>query len=287
MNFEIWVIFLSFIGAIAIGTLTWILMDKLLRQLVLNILISNFFEKIGNTNQKPKYFFPRIFFIAIGVVMICVFQNEILFFIFALIILGEAGRAYYPMAKVKIQKKNKIKKLIELFPQTIGMMIQALKAGQTIQQVLEYLSKESSAPLKEEWIQVCMEMNLGASAEQALNQMELRYPEFLDFQQFLQAYKISRQTGANLTHLLEILLEGMEQKNRLLRKMDAMTAQAKLSGLLMGLLPFILGFVFFLMDPTLLSPLVTEKSGWGILLLSIVMETIGFFWIRQLLQIEV
>jgi tight adherence protein B len=287
MNFEIWVILLSFMGAIAIGTLTWILMDKLLRKLVLGILISNFFEKIGKTNRKLKYSFFRIFFMAIGVAMICILQNKILFFIFTLVIFGDVGRAYYPTVEDKIRKKNKIRKLKELFPQTIGMMIQALKAGQTIQQVLEYLSKESPAPLKEEWIQVCMEMNLGASSEQALNQMELRYPEFLDFQQFLQAYKISRQTGANLTHLLEILLEGMEQKNRLLRKMDAMTAQAKLSGLLMGLLPFILGFVFFLMDPTLLSPLVTEKLGWGILLLSVVMETIGFFWIRQLLQIEV
>ena len=141
--------------------------------------------------------------------------------------------------------------------------------------------------MREEWKQVCAEIDLGASAEQALSKMGERYPTFSDFSQFLQSYKISRRTGANLTHLLEVLLEGTETKNRLLRKMDSMTAQARLSGLLMGLLPFILALIFFTMDPTILKPLVTQKTGWGILVLSALMETVGFMWIRQLLRIEV
>jgi len=103
----------------------------------------------------------------------------------------------------------------------------------------------------------------------------------------LESYKISRQTGANLTHLLEVLLEGMEEKNRILRKMEAMTAQARLSGLLMGSLPILLGSVVFMMDPTMIIPLFTEKAGWAILLLAVVMESIGFLWIKQLLQLEV
>jgi tight adherence protein B len=69
--------------------------------------------------------------------------------------------------------------------------------------------------------------------------------------------------------------------------MEAMTAQARLSGLLMGLLPVILGVVFFAMDPSLMTPLFTEKAGWGILLLALFLESIGFLWIRQLLRIEI
>jgi Flp pilus assembly protein TadB len=56
---------------------------------------------------------------------------------------------------------------------------------------------------------------------------------------------------------------------------------------MVGLLPFFLAFVFFLMDPNLITPLFTQKIGWAILLLACVFETIGFAWIRQLLRLEV
>jgi tight adherence protein B len=175
----------------------------------------------------------------------------------------------------------------EFFPQTLGMAIQALKTGQTVPQVVDYLSKECPSPLKEEFATVRSEMDLGSSAEQALANMAERYPKFREFNQFVESYKISRQTGANLTHLLQVLLEGLEEKNRLLRKMQAMTAQARLSGILVGALPLILAAVFFMMDPNLMMPLFTEKMGWAILSLAAVLETIGFVWIRHLLRLEV
>ena len=192
-----------------------------------------------------------------------------------------------PGLRKKHETKKRLDKMKEVFPQTLGMAVQALKTGQTVPQVLEYLSRECPPPLKEELSQVCGEMDLGNSAETALSKMAERFPDFAEFHQFLESYKISRQTGANLTHLLEVLLEGLEEKNRLLRKMEAMTAQARLSGTLMGLLPFLLAFVFFLMDPNLMTPLFTEATGWAILLLAAVLEAIGFLWIRQLLQLEI
>lgn len=185
-------------------------------------------------------------------------------------------------------KKNKIQaKMSELFPQALGMCIQALKTGQTVSQVLSYLSHECTQPLRNEIVLVCNEMSLGLSAEAALTKMSERFPDFSEFHQFLESYKISRQTGANLTHLLQVLLDGMEEKNRILRKMNAMTAQAKLSGTVMGLLPFMLGFIFFIMDPSLMTPLFTQRAGWAILLLAAILESIGFLWIRQLLRVEI
>ena len=192
-----------------------------------------------------------------------------------------------PAWKHERELKKRQGKMSSVFPQALGMAVQALKTGQTVPQVLEYLSHESPSPLKDELALVCAEMDLGASAEQAISKMAERFPDFSEFHQFLESYKISRQTGANLTHLLQVLMEGMEEKNRLLRKMEAMTAQARLSGLMIGLLPFFLGFVFFLMDPNLIIPLFTEKIGWAILLLAAILETIGFAWIRQLLRLEV
>jgi tight adherence protein B len=129
-------------------------------------------------------------------------------------------------------------------------------------------------------------MALGAAADKALTFMADRYPGFDDFRQFIESYLISRITGANLTRLLEVLLENIQEKERLVRKRDAMTSQARLSGMLMGCLPFLLGLVFFVMDPSLMTPLFTTPPGWAILFTALLLETIGFLWIRQLLALE-
>lgn len=183
-------------------------------------------------------------------------------------------------------RRKRLQAVEDLFPQSLGMAIQALKIGQTVPQALVYLAQESPAPLSEEWERTCSEMKLGASPEDALAQMASRLKGIEEFQKFVEAYRISRRTGANLTRLLEVLLEGMEEKSRVLRRMKAMTAQARLSGLLMGSLPFFLGLVFFILDPTMMTPLFTEKTGWGILLAAVLLESIGFLWIRQLLRLE-
>ncbi len=191
-----------------------------------------------------------------------------------------------PEIKKKYEFGKRLEKMREVFPQTLGMAVQAIKTGQTVPQVLEYLSRECPPSLREELVLVCVEMNLGNSAEMSLSKMADRYPDFTEFHHFIESYKISRQTGANLTHLLEVLLEGLEEKSRLLRKMQAMTAQARLSGILMGLLPFLLAFVFWVIDPDLMTPLFTQKIGWAILLGALFWEGIGFVVIRHLLQLE-
>jgi tight adherence protein B len=230
-------------------------------------------------------------FIIVGVVcslVVCAFVNllgGILLLIICVFLLYAKEKGPELVQKYE---KNKIQnKMSELFPQALGMCIQALKTGQTVPQVLEYLSHECPRPLRNEIDSVCAEMALGLSAEAALTKMGERFPDFSEFHQFLESYKMSRQTGANLTHLLQVLVDGMEEKNRILRKMNAMTAQAKLSGMVMGLLPFMLGLIFFVMDPSLMTPLFTQKAGWAILLLAAILESIGFLWIRQLLRVEI
>ena len=241
--------------------------------------------KTGKKLDRAQLLLMSGLFIALLVMIFSDFFSG--FLLVLLIIISWYGFQKGPGIKKKYEIKKRQEKMNEVFPQTLGMAVQALKTGQTVPQVLEYLSRECPSPLKEELNQVCAEMDLGNSAEMSLSKMAERFPDFAEFHQFLESYKISRQTGANLTHLLEVLLEGLEDKNRLLRKMEAMTAQARLSGTMMGLMPFLLAFVFFLMDPNLITPLFTEKVGWAILLMAAVLEAIGFLWIRQLLQLEI
>jgi tight adherence protein B len=272
-------------GALSVGCLGYFLAGQ---SLAIFPLVRSKFPKFSKPGMAPLTQAQKIMALGLfaGLCIMALYD-----FFTGLLVLLAAVLCGYGLEKGPglLKKRQWMKRqgqLSEVFPQALGMSIQALKTGQTVPQVLSYLSREAPLVLREELAQVCAEMDMGSSAEQALSKMAERFPDFSEFSQFLESYKISRQTGANLTHLLEVLLEGMEDKSRILRKMGAMTAQARLSGLLMGSLPFLLGLVFFLMDPNLMEPLFTDKAGWAILILAAVMETIGFLWIRQLLQVE-
>lgn len=276
---------ISFSGFCSVGILLSILTYYLMRRLPERFpFIHGSFQPKLPLNSFQKLIVAGV----IGALVIGVLVNLSLAIFFLVICVFLVFAKEKGPQLIERYEKNKIQnKMSELFPQTVGMCIQALKTGQTVPQVLEYLSHECPQPLRNEITSVCAEMVLGLSAEAALTKMGERFPEFSEFHQFLESYKMSRQTGANLTHLLQVLVDGMEEKNRILRKMNAMTAQAKLSGMVMGLLPFILGFIFFVMDPSLMTPLFTHKAGWAILLLAAILESIGFLWIRQLLRVEI
>lgn len=173
----------------------------------------------------------------------------------------------------------------EAFPQALEMTVQTLQVGQTLPQAIQYLAKESPVPLRDEFASLAAEMALGASTEEALVKFA-RSMDHPDANRFLEAYRLSRRSGANLVHLYRTQLEGIEERHRLLRRLDSMTAQARLSGLLMGLLPVFLLVILFVMDPDLLRPLVELPAGWAVLALAVFLEAIGFFWIRRLLKVD-
>jgi tight adherence protein B len=278
-------VLISVLGFLSAGSLVWALCVIFLSRL------TNVIPALSNTQvNKPKLSKDQVLLVAVIAISILSLLFDEAFWGVLILFLGAAFwylKTKGPTLLLNYQKERVLDRMRELFPQALGMFIQALKTGQTVPQVLDYLSNELPNPLRSEFAAVCTEMNLGSSAEAALGQMAEKFQSFYEFHQFFESYKISRQTGANLTHLLQVLLEGMEEKNRLLRKMNAMTSQAKLSGMVMGLLPFLLGLIFFVMDPNLMIPLVTTKAGWAILFVAAILESIGFLWIRQLLRLEI
>lgn len=108
-----------------------------------------------------------------------------------------------------------------------------------------------------------------------------------DLEQFADSYRLSRISGANLVHLYSVQQEGIEERHRILRRLDSMTAQARLSGLLMGVLPLFLLAALALLDAETVMPLFDRPAGWCVLALGALLETVGFLWIRRLMRLEV
>ena len=277
-------LFPSLVGGLSIGLILYSFLEMVFQRVPASVRI-NRPDPISIRSVIKKY---KVRYILMSTLLVAgaLFLDSVKYLLVLLGVIYWLSKKVIPQWHHRQISLKRTKAMKDLFPQSIGMMIQALKTGQTVPQVLEYLSKECPSPLKDEYTSVCAEVQLGSSAEAALNKLANRFPDFVEFHQFLESYKISRQTGANLTHLLEVMLEGMEEKGRLMRKMEAMTSQARLSGAMMGILPVLLGFVFFIMDPSLMTPLFTQPAGWGMLVLAGILETIGFMWIRRLLQLE-
>ena len=192
----------------------------------------------------------------------------------------------FPRWRKNRMEQDRRRRCLEVFPQALEMTVQTLQVGQTLPQAVSYLSREAPQPLRDEFAVVSMEMELGSSPEDALSKLAVRL-DHPDLSRFLEAYRFSRRAGANLVHLYQTQLEGIEESHRLLRRLDSMTAQARLSGLMMGSLPVMLLAVLFVMDSDLLVPLFKYPAGWAVLAVAVLLETLGFLWIQKLLKVEV
>jgi len=194
------------------------------------------------------------------------------------------GRRLPTWRRARLEEEHQ-RRCLELFPQALEMTVQTLEVGQTLPPAIATLAKECPSPLREEFATVSLEMGLGASTEDALGKLSQRISH-PDLHRFVDAYRLSRLSGANLARLYRVQLEGIEERHRLLRRLDSLTAQARLSGLLMGCLPLFLLLVLSVMDPELLQPLFTRPAGWAVLSLAMTLEILGFLWIKKLLNVE-
>ena len=104
---------------------------------------------------------------------------------------------------------------------------------------------------------------------------------------FSAALRISREIGGNLGETLDTLSDTLRRKSTMEGKIDSLTAQGRMQGLVMTALPVFLGFLLYLLEPEAMSLLFTTPAGWGTLAVIIVMETLGYIFIRKVTTIDV
>jgi len=130
------------------------------------------------------------------------------------------------------------------------------------------------------------EQRLGVSFDQALDNLEQRV-DLEDMALFGSAMRVSRETGGNLAETLERLADTLRQKLAIEGKIRALTAQGKLQGFIVGLLPFALMFVLFKMEPEAMSRMFTTWYGLAVIGFIVLMEFIGGLIIKKIVTIDV
>jgi tight adherence protein B len=187
-----------------------------------------------------------------------------------------------------LQKKihDRVNKFNEGLTDMVTTIVGSLRAGFSFPQSLKTVVEEAASPIKEEMESVLKEMQYGSSIEDALNNLKERMPsEDLDL--MIQAILIQRQVGGNLATVLDKIVETIRDRTKIQRQIRTLTAQGRLSGIVVGLLPIILGFVLYLIQPGYMGTLFHNPVGIIMLSAGAVSGTIGFFMIKKITTIEV
>jgi len=183
-------------------------------------------------------------------------------------------------------KKQRLAKFNEQLEDALLSMSSALKAGFSITQALENVAAEHRYPISFEFTLLMHEIRLGVQFDTALRKMADRL-DSQDFELVAVAIITARQTGGELTSVLEELAGVIRERMRILQRVRALTSQGRLQAWLIASVPFVLMFVMMRLAPELMDAFFGSLVGIMVLLVVIVMVVCGFLWIRKITTIDV
>lgn len=171
-------------------------------------------------------------------------------------------------------------------PDTLTLIANSLKAGFGLLQSFNVAAEQMEHPISTELARTIYEMNMGSSIEEALLALSERSGS-KDMDIVVTAIVVQRTVGGNLAEILDTVSTTMRDRARIRQEVQTLTAQQKLTGMVIGMLPLGVGGMFALISPEYLGPLFTTVMGKTMIAMAIVMESIGLMIIRRILDIEV
>jgi tight adherence protein B len=193
---------------------------------------------------------------------------------------------YLPRWYLRKKQRERLAKFNSGLPDMLSTIVGSLRAGFSFQQALKSVTEEAESPIKEEMETVLKEMQYGSSLEDSLNSLKDRMPsEDLDL--MIQAILIQRQVGGNLATVLEKIVETIRDRMKIQGHIKTLTAQGKLSGLVVALLPVGLGFLLYLIEPEYIGALFKHPIGLALMGAGVISGSIGFILIKKITTIEV
>jgi tight adherence protein B len=228
---------------------------------------------------------PVLFFV-IGFV-IPAFQNPVM--LLGGVLVGFMAPRFW----LNWRKGSRLKAFNKQLPDTVTLIANALRAGSSFLQAIELVVRESRPPISIEFSRVIREVNLGLPFDLALENM-VRRVKSEDFELMATAISIQHQVGGNLAEILDSIAFTIRERIRIQGEIRTLTAQQRLSGYVVGALPFFLALFIFVAAPTFFEPMFLRPPDvlgipLGVILFGIAIMAMGagFYFIRKIVDIEV
>ena len=200
--------------------------------------------------------------------------------------LGGAVGFLLPFLVLKIKRARRMRAFEEQFPEGLDLISRALKAGHAFATGLKMVADEMPDPVGPEFRKTFDEQNFGLPMKDSLDNLSFRIP-LLDVRFFATAVLIQRETGGNLSEILENLAHVVRERFKILRQVRVYTAHGRFTGYVLLALPAVLAIALSFINPEHMNLLFEERIGQMMILACIVMQAIGFIWIKQIVKIEV
>jgi tight adherence protein B len=195
-----------------------------------------------------------------------------------------AGSA--PFLYVLRQRSSRFDRMRQYLPEALDLMNAAIRAGHSLCSAMGMAAKESPEPVRREFRQCYEEQNFGLELRLAFTNLAYRVP-IHDIRIVVVAVLIQNESGGNLTEILDRVAHLIREDFRLQGQVRVHTAQGRMTGWILSLLPAVLGVALYMVHPELMSVLWTREEGRVMLYGSIAMTIVGALLIRKIVRIQV
>ena len=197
-----------------------------------------------------------------------------------------AAVAALPLLYVGRQRSKRLGKFERQLPDALDLITRALRSGHAFPSALQMVGEEMPDPVAAEFRIVHDEVNFGVSLQQALSNLSERIP-LTDLRYFIVSVLIQRDSGGNLTEVLGNLSRLIRERLKLMGKIKVLSSEGRLSAWILGIMPFALGGVMYLVNPEFMSPLWKDPIGIAIIQYLLTMMALGALVLMKIIKIRV
>jgi tight adherence protein B len=202
----------------------------------------------------------------------------------ALLLLAVCGPL--PYLFVRYRKHQRMKAFAQEFPDALDLLVSALRAGLAFSAAMQIVAEESPDPVRGEFAITVEEQSLGIDTREALVNLTNRV-DSLDLRFFVTAVLLQRDTGGNLAEILQNTSTLIRERFRILGDIRTFTAQGRMTGAILSVLPLGLAIMMYVFSPEWFSPMFTTDGGRMALIVAGAMQLLGILIIRKIIKIKV
>ena len=191
-----------------------------------------------------------------------------------------------PIFVIKFLAKRRMNTLVNQLPDVFELITQALRAGHSLASGIQLVGQQLPDPAGTEFARIFYEQNLGIKIEEALTNFADRTDQ-LDVRFFVTAVLIQRQTGGDLAEVLDKIGSVIRDRIQILGQVKALTAEGRMSGWVLSIMPFFVFFLAWVMNPDYAGILLYEQRGHYLLGGALFFEIIGMLMIKKIINIKV
>ncbi len=196
------------------------------------------------------------------------------------------GAILFPYSFLVLKKRLRLKKFEKQLPEALGLMARSLKAGHSFPVAMQLVAEEMPNPIGIEFFKTFKEYSYGLDFKEVMQNL-YRRNQLKDLKFFITAILIQRETGGNLVEILEKISSLIRERFKLVNHIKALTAEGRLSGLILMGMPIGIGFIIYRLNPGYISLLWTHPLGYKMLVTAIFFQIVGMLVIQKIVNVKV